>query len=272
VATVSVDPGGAAQTAAVADYARQLRDAGMPAAGPVPELPDHVSLADLGDPDGPAPDGSLLRPVLGMADLTAAAVPVDLRRSNLVVVGPPLSGRSTVLATIARSLEGSVTVRRVGLGASTSPLAALRWEVAGFGRTRLKAALDDVVAGIDDEGGNEVRTVVCIDAVEDLELPDLAAGLDVLVGADSVRTVAVVDPTTLARSFSGWIAGLKSNRSILQLQPASAVDVETVCGRRVALRPDQPFPPGRGVLVDRLGATLLQVATAGNDGLGSGPQ
>jgi DNA segregation ATPase FtsK/SpoIIIE, S-DNA-T family len=257
VATVSAEPGGAAQTAAIADYARALRAAGVTAATPVSRLPDHLALGDIGR------SGVVggLRPILGEADLTGEPVATDLRRANVVVVGPPLSGRSTVLATLAHGLAGS-GLRLVGLGAATSPLAGLDlWDVAGFGRTTVKAALDDAVAGIGGEDGHEVRAVVFIDAVEDLELPDLAAALDALVGSEAVRTVAVVDPATLARSFSGWIAGLKSNRSILHLQPASAVDVETVCGRRVPLRPDQPFPPGRGVLVDRLGATLLQVAT-----------
>ena len=103
----------------------------------------------------------------------------------------------------------------------------------------------------------------------------IAQGAEVTRAAraeDAVRTIAVVEPATLARSFSGWIAQLKTNRAMLQLQPASAMDVEAVCGRRVPLRPDQPFPPGRGVLVDRVGATLVQVARPGAGSLGSPPQ
>jgi S-DNA-T family DNA segregation ATPase FtsK/SpoIIIE len=298
VATVSADPAGAAQTAAVADYGAQLRAAGVAVAPPLPELPATIALADVAPTAGP------LRPVVGIADLTGAPVPVDLRRANLVVVGPPLSGRSTVLATVAAGLRGvnaetglrgvnaesglrglnaetglrglnAETGPRpllVGLGSSASPLAAVDgWDVAGFGRTRLKAAIDDAVAAVDGEDGHEVRVVVMIDCVEDLDAPDLAAALDALVGAEATRTVAVVEPATLARSFSGWIAQLKANRSILQLQPSSALDVEAVCGRRAALRPDQPFPPGRGVLVDRLGATLVQVAVPGA-ALGRAPQ
>jgi hypothetical protein len=267
-------------------------------APPLPELPATIALADVAPPAGP------LRPVVGIADLTGAPVPVDLRRANLVVVGPPLSGRSTVLATVAAGLRGpnagsglrgpnagtglggpnagsGPRPLLVGLGSSASPLAAIDgWDVAGFGRTRLKAAIDDAVAAVAGEDGHEVRVVVMIDGVEDLDAPDLAAALDALVGAEATRTVAVVEPATLARSFSGWIAQLKANRSILQLQPSSALDVEAVCGRRVPLRPDQPFPPGRGVLVDRLGATLVQVAVPGpgsgvqapQAGLGSAPQ
>jgi S-DNA-T family DNA segregation ATPase FtsK/SpoIIIE len=265
VATVSADPAGGAQTAAIGAYARQLRAAGVAAAPPVARLPDEVDLPSVTDPVA----AGAWRPVLGVADLTGRSVGVDLRRTDLVVVGPPLSGRSTALATLALGLASAAVTdgprpRLVGLGAASSPLADLGvWDVAGFGRGRLEAALDDAAAAvevIDGEDGRGVRAVVVIDAVEDLEQPDVAAALDVLVGSDAVRTIAVVEPATLARSFSGWIARLKTNRAMLQLQPASAVDVEAVCGRRVPLRPDQPFPPGRGVLVDRLGATLVHVA------------
>src|SRR5690606_31699552 len=233
VATASTDPAGSAQAQAVAAYGARLRTAGLAPAPGLPELPERVPLADVA-----GARGEDLRPVLGLADLALAPAPVDLRRSNLIVVGPPRSGRSPVLATIARGLglpEGPPGGDRgarpllVALGAASSPLADLvGWDVAGFGRGRLKVALDEAVAALAGRDGPEVAAGVLLDAAEDLEVPDLAARRDALVGSEAVRAVAVVEPATLARSFSGWVAQLKTNRAVLHLQPASALEVEAV--------------------------------------------
>jgi DNA segregation ATPase FtsK/SpoIIIE, S-DNA-T family len=265
VAMVSADATGPARGAALAATGAALRDAGTPDAPALPSLPEHLPLAGLAGRGR----GESLRPVLGGADLTLAPVPVDLRRANLLVVGPPLSGRSTALATVAAGVAACRPpgLLLVGLGATTSPLASLDlWDVAGFGRSRLRSAVDEALGAAEGHDDGEVRVVVFLDGAEDIEAAGAPPGLDPLLGADVVRTVAVVEPGTLARAFSGWLAKLKQNRSVLQLQPSSAADVEAVAGRRVALRPDQPFPPGRGVLVDRTAATLIQVAVADRRG------
>jgi hypothetical protein len=82
--------------------------------------------------------------------------------------------------------------------------------------------------------------------------------------------VAVVEPTTLDRAYSGWVSDLKRNRATLVLQPASSAEVEALTGARTALRPGQAFPPGRGLLVDRGRPVLLQTAYARYVATGSG--
>ena len=81
-----------------------------------------------------------------------------------------------------------------------------------------------------------------------------------------MRVVASAEPATLERSYSGWTADLKRNRAVLLLQPESAADVEAVSRARLALRPGQLFPAGRGVLVDHGAAVLIQVHSVFNDG------
>jgi hypothetical protein len=92
---------------------------------------------------------------------------------------------------------------------------------------------------------------------------ELGPRLEALVRSDAVRVIAVAEPVTLDRAYSGWVAELKRNRASLVLHPGASSDVEAITGTKAPLRPGQPFVPGRGVLVDHGRPTLLQVAWAG---------
>ena len=261
-ATVSEDPLGSAQASAISALADKLRAEGMTKADALKELPSVVTL-DLDDVAPPVPGG--LRVGLGLADLTLATVTVDLGRQNFVVLGPPLSGRSSALAAVATALAGGPAAPQlIGLGGLTSPLAQLDcWDVAGFGRSKHLSALAAAAATVEGDEGDEVKLVVVIDSAEDFESMEYGMTLEPLVRSDAVRVVATAEVSTLERAYSGWMAELKRNRAVLMLQPESAGDVESVTRARPALRPGQPFPPGRGVLVDHGTAVLVQVRWAG---------
>ena len=205
-------------------------------------------------------DGGPLHVPLGVADLTLDPIGLDLRRAHALVVGPPLSGRSSTLAHVASRLSGAGPAL-VGLGGLTSPLAdAGWWYAAGFGRAaqaEALAAAADLVSGYE---GDEVRVVLVLDGAEDVESVENNPRLDALLRSDAVRVVAVVEPATLTRAFSGWLGDLRRNRSVLVLQPGAEADVEAVAGVKASLRPGQDFPPGRGVLVARGRPHLVQVA------------
>lgn len=255
VATVSQDPAGGAQAEALAALAERLLDSGVAPAPNLLELPEQVRLP----PVRPAP----LRSPLGLADLSLDLVEVDLARQNLVVLGPPTSGRTTALARVAHGLAGAEKgPKLIGLGGLTSPLAALDvWHASGFGRSRQPAALDAAMALVEGYEGDEVKAVLVIDSVEDVESMENNPRLEPLLRSDAVRVAAVVEASTLARAYSGWTAELKRNRAVLVLQPGSRDEVEAVSGVRPALRPGQAFPPGRGLLVDRGRPVLVQVAS-----------
>ena len=93
-----------------------------------------------------------------------------------------------------------------------------------------------------------MRVVLVLDGAEDVESVENNPRLDALLRSDAVRVVAVVEPATLTRAFSGWLGDLRRNRSVLVLQPGAEADVEAVAGVKASLRPGQDFPPGRGVL------------------------
>lgn len=262
VAVVGGSHEGAAQAEALAALGAQQVAAGSTPAPALRSLPDRVALPEPVE----LPGGPLHLP-LGLADLSLDPVGLDLRRANAVVVGPPLSGRSTALAQVATALRARFEGRGgegpllVGLGALTSPLAELDlWDAAGFGRSAQADALakaSELVSGYE---GAEVRVVLLLDAAEDVESVEHNPKLDALLRSDAVRVVAVVEAATLSRAFSGWLGELRRNRSVLVLQPAGEADVEAVAGVKPGLRPGQDLPPGRGVLVTRGRATLVQVA------------
>jgi S-DNA-T family DNA segregation ATPase FtsK/SpoIIIE len=259
VATVSEDPSGSAQAAAVTALADRLKAEGVRLANALKALPEMVKLDT--QKLKKMRTGPLQVP-LGIADLTLETVHVDLSRQNLVVLGPPMSGRSTALGAVAWALgEQADDIVLVGLGSFTSPLADFTcWHRAGFGRTRHQAVLDEVAAMIEGDEGDEVKLVLVLDAVEDLEAMEYSMRLEQLVRSDAVRVVATAEAVTLERAYSGWTAELKRNRAVLMLQPESAADVEAVTRAKPSLRPGQQFPPGRGVLVDHGRPTLIQVA------------
>jgi hypothetical protein len=105
--------------------------------------------------------------------------------------------------------------------------------------------------------------VLFVDAGEDIEGNDVLRTLETLTRSDALRFVVAGEVTTIAKAYSGWLAALRRNRSALVLQPESKIDVENAVGFKPDLRPDQPFPPGRGVYVANRRWQLVQVGRRG---------
>ena len=266
VAVAGGDPSGAGQAAALQRQAkRPVGAAGrrrgrtgdpspVAAARPLPDLPELVTLASA--PTGP------FRVPLGLTDLDLDVFEVDLSRRHVAVCGPPQSGRSTALGTIAACLGQTHPddLHLAGVGAASSPLADLPvWDAAAFGPAGQIDLLEDVLDRFDGRRSAGPDAVVFVDAVEDL---DLRAGplLDRLVRVDAIRLVVAAGTTTLHRAHSGWLAEVRRARTLLVLQPESRSEVDQVAGLRPRIRPGQAFPPGRGVLVAQRSCELVQVA------------
>lgn len=252
LASLSDDPGGAAQARALADLGARLRPTRPKRPAQLPELPERWPVATVAS--------ARLRAVLGLADLSLEPIEVEVSRRHLVVTGAPLSGRSTALATAATGLRRSTPgLVLVAIGAATSPLSDLGvWDDAGFGRGRHAPVLERLLERF---GGSEAagaEAVLVVDSAEDVE-PPAAKLLEQLVRLDAVRCCVAADVGTIAKGFGGWIADVRRARSTLVLQPEGRGEVETVTGVRPRFRPDQPFPPGRGVLVADRAWRLVQV-------------
>ena len=247
VACPGDDPSGAAQVDALVAQAEKLALASAARAPALPDLPERLMLDD-------ASLGAALTAPLGVVDLTLAPVHVDLRRQNFVVLGPPMSGRSSALATVAAGLRASSgdDLRLVAIGSASSPLQNLDiWDDAAFSRATHARA------------GEALWESVADDEDYDVERP-----LEQLAKRECVRLVVACEPTTLTKAYSGWLSTLRRNRSALMLQPETRSDVETALDVRPALRPGQAFPPGRGILVANRAWSMVQVGLLPSDAPG----
>jgi len=196
------------------------------------ELPTSVGLADLVD----ASAGGR-RALLGVGGDEGRAIVLDLDAHPVfVVAGPPGSGRSTTLCTLARGLrQGGVPV--VAICSRASDLDAGPWPV--LGPVDERALLDHLSA--------EPRTCVLVDDAELLVERPVDAVLAAIVRQRGPAAVVVAGTTSaLLGLYRGAAAAARTARTGVLLQPSAPSDGE-VLGVRAAL-PDRAGP-GRGLLV-----------------------
>jgi len=222
----------------------------------VERMPDEVALADL--PPAPQP---LVLPV-AVGDTDVAPVPVDLRDGHLLVVGPPRSGRSTALATIAAAARRQAVPpalvlvhRRTGLLQRVAP-----WDLGPLDADDPQAieGLGGAVSAL--LGGGRSVLVLCDDA--DAYAERASAALEELArtGRDApVRVVAASDNRWAQRAYSGLVPELRRSKQALLLAPEIELDGDLVGVRLRA--PLEPIGmPGRGFLVAGGRAELVQLA------------
>jgi DNA segregation ATPase FtsK/SpoIIIE, S-DNA-T family len=217
-------------------------------------LTRHVLMENL-----PCQVGGL--PVLGIGSTSLSALPFQ-PRGSFVVTGPSGSGRSTSLASLARSLHrwNPAMTRYLVTPRRSSELAALPvWTVVAAGTddivslaARLRDELDERSPG---------RMAVLVERMDDLAGTVAEAPLCALVKACLDRESFVVAEGEAIFFSSGFgLPGLmKTSRSGLALQP-DGIEGQTVFRSTFPAfnRVDQP--EGRGFLVQRGRAEMLQVA------------
>jgi S-DNA-T family DNA segregation ATPase FtsK/SpoIIIE len=212
------------------------------AAPPVPRLPATISLAEL---DAHASTDPLLATIAVDAD-TLAPVVLDLRNHHAVIAGPPRSGRSTALASLAAALPATL---RCSARSGTAEL-----ELA------VRTALAQVHAG--------TCSVLAVD-----DLPDLLDGPDADVASSllgevvragrelPLRLVVSGDPDALLRCYSDVVTALRSGRTGLVLGDGAAAHAHLLHAEPPP-RSDLPPAPGRGWLLGPGAARPVQVAVS----------
>ncbi|KRD44615.1 hypothetical protein ASE38_11025 [Cellulomonas sp. Root930] len=205
------------------------------------------SLPGRADP----PDGTSARPglvvPLGPGGDRGDTVWVDLT-DGLLVAGPPGSGRSTVLAVLARSLvrAGVQVVRLVDPSAGPPPgLPGVRDVSPG-----------DVLAACEPVG----TSVLLVDDLDELERghPELCGPLP------PARLVATVTSASAVQAFRGSIPTLLRRRRALVLDVHDPASAELVGPRAPWCVHPLDRPAGRGVLLRGRDATVVQVYSAGS--------
>ncbi len=273
VALLAPDATGQGQAAALARIAARAteRDADLAAElrpFRVDVLPARVGFEqawELRETTGPAESAGSLWALVGIGGDTLRAYGPDLATGTpaFVVAGPPSSGRSTVLVSMARSLL------RAGVGViAVTPRPSPLRRLASEGATVLagsELATADLAGAL---AAAPERTVVIMDDAEllrDCQAEEVLRGL-LRAGAGSGRALVIAgDAEAVCAGFSGWQVELKKARRGLLLAPQSITE-----GDLIGIRPPrsllgQPVQPGRGLL--HLGdgePRIVQVPYAGD--------
>ncbi len=249
----------ATQSRAASAFGEVMRKAGVSAAPSIGSLTERVLLATLpAEVEG--------RPVLGVGSTNLSPLPFE-PRGSFVVTGPSGSGRTTSLASLARSLHRwnpamtlyLVTPRR------SSELAALAvWGEVAAGTGAIVALATRLQEELQQEGSRQGPMALVIERVDDLAGTSAESSLSGLVKAciDNDRLVVAEGETMFFSSSFGLPGLVKTSRSGLALQP-EGIEGQTVFRSSFPAFTRADMPQGRGFLVQRGRPEMLQVAMPG---------
>lgn len=244
------------QAAALQRLAAAMRSNGVHDAPPIERLKDHVALADL-----PSQVAGL--PVLGVREDDLGPAPFQPKGAFLVA-GPPGSGRTTALVTLARSLRRWDERCNLALfGPARSQLAhAVDWTWKGLGPDDMAEVAKLVTAALEDEEGGGPPVAIVIESItEFLNGPAdqaLNAAIRSVLQREDGLVVADGDPSSLSGA-SPTLQLLKTSRYGMALQPEQA-EGQSVFRTNFPRVSRGQFPPGRGLMVVSGKAGIVQVA------------
>ena len=207
---------------------------------------------------------SWTRPVIGMTERGLVTVRIDLTQFSFVVAGPPGSGKSTALGTIARSIasvrDGGAEVMFAS-GRSGAALHAGPWVRTASGETELAAMLDDLIAAMP---SRQSPVVVFVDDLTEVTDKSIDAKLLELLRIarqrSDIRLVVSGDVADVRRAYQGTaLAEIRRYKQALLLQPDISQD-GGVIEVQLPRRPKLALPRGRAFLVRRGSIELIHVA------------
>jgi len=251
-ASVVAAPGGAPEAdeqAAMVAFAKALK--GWVAPELVTQaLPTEVPIMEPGD------NPNLVR--IGLSDRALRPVDLDVTFNNVVVLGPPRAGRSTILCNAAMQLARSG--REVwAVGPASSPLRGLDClENSAFGRVGdIVPVLEEMAAAT--ESSPDVERVLLFDDADQFDDRSMNGSSEAIVAAG----VRLLGSTTTLRGFGSnpLFAEIKAARTQILVAPEGPREVQELVGVVPDMRPGLPVPPGRSVLVaDRI-PTVFQASS-----------
>ncbi|MCP4380553.1 MAG: FHA domain-containing protein, partial [Hyphomicrobiales bacterium] len=238
------------QAAAIDRLAADLAEMDREPAPAVRRLPEQVTLGQL----PPLADGL---PSIGIADDTLAPVgfvPEDV----MLIVGPPQSGRTTLVASVALSLARAKSPELIYLGAGRSPLKSLvPWGRSAASFEGIAELAHTLTAELDSGGPppaiflEDVASFASTDA--DMPLQDLVKAVRTAGGF----LVAEAETSTMG----SWPlqAAIKASRYGIALQP-DQLDGDTMYKVPFGRVARADFPAGRGFMVRSGVARRVQCA------------
>jgi DNA segregation ATPase FtsK/SpoIIIE, S-DNA-T family len=251
-------PVSAGEKGDVALAARSVAGERSSSAPRIEVLPTEFSRESLGSP------GGIDRLPLGIADEDLETATVDLADMHLLVVGPYRSGRSTAIATLARAVSQACPEAHLHLMAPRrSPLREIElWTHVATSAEACEEHAASLHAELQAQGPDGERRFLFIDDGGELNGAKIVTDLERLIRLArdaSWRVIAAVETSAARGIGNGWIRELRREGHGLLLQPDLAADGDLL-GARLPRRVAAPLVPGRGFLVTRGSAELLQVA------------
>lgn len=247
--------GGNSNLAVQAREVHKLREAmlrqGVERAPQIERLPDSVDLDVL-------PAGSPDLPVIGVDDETLQPAEI-LAKGSLLLAGPPGSGRTVALVTLAYALRRSNPgVELIYLGARRSAAASLKlWDRSLVGVDDVDEAIDEL---IDYATGTPGKLAIFIEGLTDFSDTLAESGIGRLVAASIKADQWVVGESETSTWSSAWSLAqpFKSGRRGLLLNPGD-IEGDSLLSTSLG-RTSGDFIPGRGYIVGRGKVRKLQVA------------
>ncbi|WP_285726598.1 FtsK/SpoIIIE domain-containing protein [Psychromicrobium xiongbiense] len=242
----------ALQARQVEKLAESMRRQGVPEAPGILALPENIDLDVL-------PTGQPGSVVIGVDDFNLEPAQV-VTSGALMVTGPPGSGRTTTLVTLAEALrKSSPGTRRVYLGARKSAIASLGvWDEAYATPALVGPELARLTLLTEEPAD---RVAFFIEGVT--EFTDSPAEMDLvaLIKAAVKAGQWVVGEAETSTWSAAWnLAGLfKSGRRGVLLNPGD-IEGDTLMNTPLGRIRGNRFIPGRGYVVGRGKAFKVQVA------------
>ncbi|HSO15733.1 MAG TPA: FtsK/SpoIIIE domain-containing protein [Arthrobacter sp.] len=224
---------------------------GVERAPQIERLPDQVDLEIL-------PAGSPDLPVIGVDDETLQPAEI-LAKGPLLLAGPPGSGRTVALVTLAYALRRSNPgVELIYVGSRRSAAASLKlWDRSVVGADDVEEAIDELV---DYSTGTPGKLAIFIEGLTDFTDTGAESGIERLVTASVKTEQWVVGESETSTWSSAWSLAqpFKSGRRGLLLNPGD-IDGDSLLSTSLG-RISTDFIPGRGYIVGRGKVRKLQVA------------
>ncbi|ALV44633.1 cell division protein FtsK [Arthrobacter alpinus] len=243
----------ALQARQVASLAESLRRQGVKQAPRVQALPEILDLDVL----PAATPGDV---IIGVDDFNLE--PAGLQASGaLMLTGPPSSGRTTALVTLAEALKRSTPgTRRVYFGSRRSAIANLPvWDESIVGAAALEPQLQRFIDSVEAE---TEPVAFFIEGVTEFGDSEAEMDLVTLIKSAVKANYFVVGEAETSTWSGAWsLAGLfKAGRRGLLMNPGD-VEGDTLMNTPLGRVYNNKFIPGRGYIVGRGKAFKVQVAS-----------
>ena len=224
---------------------------GVEHAPQIERLPDQIDLDIL-------PAGSPDLPVIGVDDETLQPAEI-LAKGPLLLAGPPGSGRTVALVTLAYALRRSNPgVELIYIGSRRSTAAALKlWDRSVVGAENVEETIDELV---DYSTGTPGKLAIFIEGLTDFTDTAAESGIERLVTASIKAEQWVVGESETSTWSSAWSLAqpFKSGRRGLLLNPGD-IEGDSLLSTSLG-RISTDFIPGRGYIVGRGKVRKIQVA------------